>query len=145
MAHVRHDEGRGLRLESVVGCGASRRKAKKRNAACEVSVRGRRNKSVRPCRRSPLRGHSFPSCHPIFFFLPRCQLRHRSQNERHETSGCRAWPCREQRKSTRENEREKGSGNDGRSERAVERQYSRYVRALATCAMAIESVENESR
>lgn len=49
---------------------ASRRKAKKRNAACEVSVRGRRNKSVRPCRRSPLRGHSFPSCHPIFFFSP---------------------------------------------------------------------------
>lgn len=47
---------------------ASWRKAKKRNAACEVSVRGRRNKSVRPCRRSrPCVDTVSPSCRPIFF------------------------------------------------------------------------------
>lgn len=49
VAHVRHDEGRGLRSERVVGS-AGRRKAKKRNSGVR-GVRGRSNKSVRPCAR----------------------------------------------------------------------------------------------
>lgn len=54
MAHVRHDEGRGLRLESVVGCGRAGEKRRKemRRARCPSAVAAinRSDRAVaRPC------------------------------------------------------------------------------------------------
>lgn len=109
MAHVRHDEGRGLRLESVVGCGRASEKRRKemRRARCPSAVAAI-NRSDRAVARPCVDTVSHRAIR--FFFLPRCQLRHRSQNERHETSGCRARGHEENREKVRERMRERERG-----------------------------------
>lgn len=144
MAHVRHDEGRGLRLESVAGCGRAGEKRRKemRRARCPSAVAAI-NRSDRAVARPCVDTVSHRAIR--FFFLSpdvSCGIDPKTNGTRRVGV---ARGHEENREKVRERMRERGRGNDRRSERAEERQYSRYVRALATCAMAIESVENESR
>lgn len=147
MAHVRHDEGRGLRSKSAVGNGRAGEKRRKETWRAEASVRGRRNKSVRPCRRSPLRGHSF-TVRFFFFTLPLPMSaaasipKRMARNERTSRVAARRAG---KKKRAREREREGTSDGEGESERAEEIRHACYARAWATCAMAVESVENESK
>lgn len=73
-------------------------------------VRGHCNKSVRLCCRSFLRGHSFSSCRPIFFFIPVSAAASIPKTNGTRRDGRRAWPWRERRekkKIKREREKER--------------------------------------
>lgn len=85
---------------------------------------------------------------PRFFFPPSLPLpMSAAASIPKRTRGCRVWPSVESgEKKKRARAREGGGASDeGESERAEEIRHACYARALATCAMAVESVENESK
>lgn len=144
MAHVRHDEGRGLRLESVVGSGCrtdEKRRKEMRRARCPSAVAAI-NRSDRAVALSP---YVDTVSRPIFFLpLMSAAASIPKRTARDE------WMSRVAMKRTEkkydETIREKEREND-REKRESGRETIRVLceSVSATCAMAVESVENESR
>lgn len=134
MAHVRHDEGRGLRLESVVGSGRAGEKRRKETRRAEASVRGRRNKSVRPCPSLAPAWTQFPtqSCRPIFFFLPpmsaAASIPKRTARDEWMVAHGREENGEKVRERMREKKRGRGEKSDRESARERKRDDTRVMR-----------------